>query len=241
MQNTRNILGDDMQKKDYKYRHELKFKISNSAAKVLQQKLSLILKPDKNAYYSDGSYLIKSLYFDNRESDSYYEKMDGVLYRKKYRIRIYNDDESFIRLEKKMKHNNYTAKEQMLISKDIYSKILEGKLDEIENPTGLLQEFIVNSKTKGLIPSVIVGYHRVAYTYPISEVRITFDSRIQSGLFNYDLFDHSMPVYDVDEKGKQVLEVKFNEVLPLHIANILNDIPACREAVSKFALCRSIK
>ncbi len=227
--------------KTYKYRHELKFKISNSAAKVLQQKLSLILQADKNAYYTDGSYVIKSLYFDDRESRSYYEKMDGVLYRKKYRIRIYNDDKSFIRLEKKMKHNNYTAKEQMLISEDIYCKILEGKLDEIENPKGLLEEFIYDSKTKGLIPSIIVGYHRIAYTYPVSDVRITFDSNIESGLYNYDLFDKSMPTYNVDEKGKQVLEVKFNEVLPLHIANILNDIPSCREAVSKFALCRSIK
>ena len=196
---------------------------------------------DSNAYYDDGSYLIKSLYFDNLDSDSYYEKMDGVLYRKKYRIRIYNNDDSFIRLEKKMKHNNMTAKEQMLISKDIYSKILNGKLDEIENPKGLLLEFITNAKTKHLVPSIVVGYHRTAYTYPISDVRITFDSNIQSGLYNYDLFDTDMPTYTVDEVGKQVLEVKFNEVLPLHIANILNDIPSCREAVSKFAICRSIK
>ena len=227
--------------KEYKYRHELKFKISNSAAEVLKQKLSLILKKDKNAYYSDGSYLIKSLYFDDLDSSSYYEKMDGVLYRKKYRIRIYNNNDEFIRLEKKMKHNTYTAKEQILISKDIYSKILNGKLDEIESPTGLLEEFITNSKTKHLVPSVIVLYHRIAFTYPISEVRITFDSHIQSGLYNYDLFDKEVPMYDVSESGKQVLEVKFNEVLPLHIANILNDIPSCKEAVSKFAICRSIK
>lgn len=227
--------------KEYKYRHELKFKISNSAAEVLKQKLSLILKKDKNAYYSDGSYLIKSLYFDDLDSSSYYEKMDGVLYRKKYRIRIYNNNDEFIRLEKKMKHNTYTAKEQILISKDIYSKILNGKLDEIDSPTGLLEEFITNSKTKHLVPSVIVLYHRIAFTYPISEVRITFDSHIQSGLYNYDLFDKQVPMYDVSEPGKQVLEVKFNEVLPLHIANILNDIPSCKEAVSKFAICRSIK
>lgn len=227
--------------KEYKYRHELKFKISNSAAEVLKQKLSLILKKDKNAYYSDGSYLIKSLYFDDLDSTSYYEKMDGVLYRKKYRIRIYNNNDEFIRLEKKMKHNTYTAKEQILISKDIYSKILNGKLDEIDSPTGLLEEFITNSKTKHLVPSVIVLYHRTAFTYPISEVRITFDSHIQSGLYNYDLFDKEVPMYDVSEPGKQVLEVKFNEVLPLHIANILNDIPSCKEAVSKFAICRSIK
>ena len=227
--------------KEYKYRHELKFKLSNSAAEVLKQKLSLILKKDKNAYYSDGSYLIKSLYFDDLDSSSYYEKMDGVLYRKKYRIRIYNNNDEFIRLEKKMKHNTYTAKEQILISKDIYSKILNGKLDEIDSPTGLLEEFITNSKTKHLVPSVIVLYHRIAFTYPISEVRITFDSHIQSGLYNYDLFDKEVPMYDVSEPGKQVLEVKFNEVLPLHIANILNDIPSCKEAVSKFAICRSIK
>lgn len=227
--------------KEYKYRHELKFKISNSAAEVLKQKLSLILKKDKNAYYSDGSYLIKSLYFDDLDSTSYYEKMDGVLYRKKYRIRIYNNNDEFIRLEKKMKHNTYTAKEQILISKDIYSKILNGKLDEIDSPTGLLEEFITNSKTKHLVPSVIVLYHRIAFTYPISEVRITFDSHIQSGLYNYDLFDKEVPMYDVSEPGKQVLEVKFNEVLPLYIANILNDIPSCKEAVSKFAICRSIK
>lgn len=227
--------------KEYKYRHELKFKISNSAAEVLKQKLSLILGKDKNAYYSDGSYLIKSLYFDDRDSSSYYEKMDGVLYRKKYRIRMYNDIDTFIRLEKKMKHNNYTAKEQMLISRDIYSKILNGKIDEIEEPEGLLFEFITNYKNKGLVPSVIVEYHRTAFTYPISDVRITFDSNIQSSLYNYDLFNTSYPRYIVDEPGKQVLEVKFNEVLPLHIAHILNDIPACREAVSKFAICRSIK
>lgn len=227
--------------KEYKYRHELKFKISNSAAEVLKQKLSLILKKDKNAYYSDGSYLIKSLYFDDLESSSYYEKMDGVLYRKKYRIRIYNNNDEFIRLEKKMKHNTYTAKEQMLISKDIYSKILNGKLDEIDGASGLLEEFITNSKVKHLIPSIIVLYHRTAFTYPISEVRITFDSNIQSGLYNYDLFDKEVPMYDVSEPGKQVLEVKFNEVLPLHIANLLNDIPSCKEAVSKFAICRSIK
>ncbi|MBQ6284813.1 MAG: polyphosphate polymerase domain-containing protein [Bacilli bacterium] len=228
-------------KKEYKYRHELKFKISNSAAEVLKQKLSLILDKDKFAYYKDGSYLIKSLYFDDRDSSSYYEKMDGVLYRKKYRIRMYNDDDSFIRLEKKMKHNNFTAKEQILISKDIYSKILNGKIDEISKPKGLLLEFINDYKTKGLIPSIIVEYHRLAFTYPISEVRITFDSNVQSGLYNYDLFDKKYPRFDVLEPGMQVLEVKFNEVLPLHIANILNDIPSAREAVSKFAICRSIK
>lgn len=227
--------------KEYKYRHELKFKISTSAAEVLKQKLSLIMNKDKYAKYKDGSYTIKSLYFDDRESTSYYEKMDGVLYRKKYRIRIYNDSEKPIKLEKKMKHNNLTAKEQMLISKEIYSKILNGNIEDINDASGLLLEFINDVKTKGLIPSIIVEYHRVAFTYPVSDVRITFDSDIKSGMYNYDIFDINSPTYTVNEKGKIVMEVKYNEVLPLHIENLLQDIPSCREAVSKFAICRSIK
>ena len=163
------------------------------------------------------------------------------MYRQKYRIRIYNNDDSFIRLEKKLKHNTYTAKEQILISKTIYSKIINGKINEIDDADGLLLDFLNDYKTKGLMPSIIVSYHRTAFIYPISEVRITFDSDIQSGLYNYDLFNEDMPKYSMDEEGKIVLEVKFNEVLPLHIANILQDIPVCREAVSKFAICRKIK
>ena len=226
--------------KKYKYRHELKFKISNECAEVLKHQLSLILDKDKNAL-ADGSYVIKSLYFDDMNSNSYYEKLNGVLYRKKFRIRTYNDDDNFIRLEKKMKHNNLTSKEQMLISRNIYSKILNGKINEIKSPEGLLEEFLSEIKLKGLIPSIIVEYNRVAFIYPVSEVRITFDSNIKSGLYNYDLFDDKSPTYRVIENDKQVMEVKYNEVLPLHIANILCSVPSVREAVSKFAICRSIK
>ena len=227
--------------KEYKYRYELKFRISKVDAELLKCQLSHIMHPDKFAKYSDGSYAIKSLYFDDRDSNSYYEKVDGVLYRKKYRIRIYNDDESFIRLEKKMKHNGMTAKEQVLISQEIYSKILEGNYDDIEPNSELLQEFKYACKTKGLIPSIIVEYHRTAYTYPISDVRITFDSDLRSGLYNYDILDKTVPMYSVTDENKLVLEVKFNEVLPLHLAKIISSIPSCREAVSKFAICRSIK
>ena len=125
--------------------------------------------------------------------------------------------------------------------KEIYSKILNGNIGQIEETNDLLGEFIKDYKNRALMPSIIVKYNRVTFVYPVSDVRITFDSNIKSGMYNYDLFDKDVTLYDVNEKGKQVLEVKFNEVLPLHISNILSDIPVCREAVSKFAICRSIK
>lgn len=227
-----------------KYRHEIKFIISKQMGLILKQRLALAMDVDKNSVNLDNTYFIRSLYFDDINSTAYYEKIDGVLYRKKYRIRIYNNDSSFIRLERKWKHNNMTSKDQLKISKENCINLLTNQFDNIDKEllnNSLMKEFITDIKVFGLKPSVIVDYKRLAYTYHISEVRITFDERIKSGLYNYNLFNMNRITYDVIDNNEVVLEVKFNEVLPEHISIILQTIPMYRQAVSKFALCRSIK
>ncbi len=211
---------------------------------ILKQRLALAMNVDKNSVNLDNTYFIRSLYFDDINSTAYYEKIDGVLYRKKYRIRIYNNDSSFIRLERKWKHNNMTSKDQLKISKENCINLLTNQFDNIDKEllnNSLMKEFITDIKVFGLKPSVIVDYKRLAYTYHISEVRITFDERIKSGLYNCNLFNINRITYDVIDNNEVVLEVKFNEVLPEHISIILQTIPMYRQAVSKFALCRSIK
>ena len=225
-----------------KYRNEIKFIISKTMAEVLKQRLSLIMSVDNNSYNSDNCYLIRSLYFDNENSDAYYEKMDGVEYRKKYRIRIYNFDDKFIRLECKYKHNNMTSKDQILIDKELCSKIINGKIDEIDlTKDNLLRQFALDYRLNRLNPSIIVDYNRVAFTYHVSDVRITFDSQIKTGLYNYNLFDKNATTYSVIDDNQMVLEVKFNEILPESIALILQTVPTFRQAFSKFAACRNIK
>lgn len=225
-----------------KYRNEIKFIISKTMAEVLKQRLSLIMSVDNNSYNSDNSYLIRSLYFDNENSDAYYEKMDGVEYRKKYRIRIYNFDDKFIRLECKYKHNNMTSKDQILIDKELCIKIIDGKIDEIDlTKDNLLRQFALDYRLNRLGPSIIVDYNRVAFTYHVSDVRITFDSQIKSGMYNYNLFDKNATTYRVIDDNQMVLEVKFNEILPESIALILQTVPTFRQAFSKFAACRNIK
>ena len=225
-----------------KYRNEIKFIISKTMAEVLKQRLSLIMSVDTNSYNSDNSYLIRSLYFDNENSDAYYEKMDGVEYRKKYRIRIYNFDDKFIRLECKYKHNNMTSKDQILIDKELCIKIIDGKIDEVDlTKDNLLRQFALDYRLNRLEPSIIVDYNRVAFTYHVSDVRITFDSQIKSGMYNYNLFDKNATTYRVIDDNQMVLEVKFNEILPESIALILQTVPTFRQAFSKFAACRNIK
>ena len=76
-------------------------------------------------------------------------------------------------------------------------------------------EFIKDIKIKGLRPSVIVEYKRLALTYPVSDVRVTFDSEVRTGLYNYDLFSPELSTYSVLNPGEVILEVKFNDYLLL--------------------------
>ena len=225
-----------------KYRNEIKFVINKDTAEILKNKLSHLMDIDANSTSEDNSYFIRSLYFDDTYSNAYYEKIDGVEYRKKYRIRLYNKDTSFIRLECKYKHENKTSKDQILIDKSICDKIINGNIEDLDiSKPNLLTKFVIDYRSRNLKPSIIVDYKRLAYTYPVSDVRVTFDSKIRSGRYDYNLYDEDLTTYKIIDDNEVVLEVKFNEILPESIAIVLSTVPMIRQAFSKFAICRSIK
>lgn len=225
-----------------RYRYELKYIISKKQAYTLKESLLSVMDVDAIANGGMGGYTISSLYFDDLDSTAYFEKQDGVLYRTKYRIRVYDYNDSFIRLERKLKHENMTSKDQTRISKNQFYDIVNGDIENIAfTDDKLYNEFIKDMKIKHLKPSVIVEYKRLALTYPVSDVRVTFDFNIRSGVYNYDLFDSDLSTHSVQDPNQVVLEVKFNDYLPEHISMILMTIPSFRQAVSKFALCRAAK
>lgn len=224
-----------------KYRYEIKYMLNHTDALALKQQLSCFLSKDKNASSEDGSYIITSLYFDTLDNLAFYEKMNGVLNRSKYRIRYYNDNYDFVRLEKKMKHNNMTAKKQVKISKEVADCLIKGEYERIRTTNPLLLEFLGAMRIEHLVPSVVVRYRRTAFIHPVSDVRITFDAMIQSGVYQSDLWMQENGGYSILDDELEVLEVKYNEYLPSSIAGILSTVPLRREAVSKFARCANVK
>ena len=217
-----------------KYRHELKFIISSSQAKILKHRLSMMMEIDENAFYKDNTYLVRSLYFDSPDNSAYYDKINGVEKRKKYRLRIYNLDDRVIRLERKEKKGNLVNKKIIEVSKNDCENIMNGNY--ISNDDNL-REFINDMKIKHLSPCVLVDYKRLAFTYPIEDTRVTFDENVSSGRFNYNLFSKDVLMYDILGLNEVILEVKFNKSIPSHLARILETIPALRVAISKFAYC----
>lgn len=95
-------------------RRELKYFINYIDYLNLKSKLLTIFSKDRNGN-PKGYYYVRSLYFDNKSNDNYYEKIAGVEKRSKYRIRIYNLCLNPVKLEIKAKMNNVIFKESMFV------------------------------------------------------------------------------------------------------------------------------
>lgn len=222
-----------------KYRHEYKIHINLGDYYTIRSRVKQIMKLDEHAR-KNGCYSIRSLYFDNLNDTALFEKISGVNHREKFRIRFYNGDTSHICLEKKVKNNGLTSKLKTRITKDECLKIVDGDIDWINyRDDNLLNELYIKMKNGLYRPKTIVDYIREAYTYPVGNVRVTFDSSIRSGLFSTNIFDEKLPTVEVLDPNKLVLEVKYDEFLPDIIADIIQTGERRAKSVSKYALCRT--
>lgn len=219
-----------------KFRHEIKHEINAWDALVLRQRLRAVAKPDPHAM--NGSYQIRSLYFDNPEDKALREKLDGVSRREKFRIRYYNGDTSLIHLEKKQKINDLTSKESVLLTEEEAQAIAQGNYSlDAGSSCGLVVELYGKMKSQGLMPKTIVDYTREPFVHTAGNVRVTLDYNIRTGI---DCTDFLNPDCVTVPAGEPViiLEVKWDAFLPDIIRDALQ-LPGCRAgAYSKYAACR---
>lgn len=219
-----------------KYRHEWKHEISYGDLLVLRQRLSAIARRDSHAIHA--AYTIRSLYFDNHADKALREKLEGVNLREKFRIRCYNYDASFIRLEKKSKINGLCCKESAMLTQEEAGSILDGHWGWMAgsgNP--LVAELYTKMAAQGLRPKTIVDYTREPFVYPLGNVRISLDYNIRTGLRCTDFLDFSCLTVPAGD-SPIILEVKWDEFLPDIIRDAVQ-LRGCRTgAFSKYAACR---
>lgn len=220
------------------YRHELKYWVSRGTYEILRQRFRSVMKPDEHA--RGGGYRITSLYFDDIYETAYREKMNGMLYRKKFRIRTYDLDPSFIRLEEKCKENNIGYKKSAVLTRGEYSNILDGKTSFLADERFLgtaAEDFFYSTSAVLQKPAVIVDYHREPYLCDAGNVRLTFDSGLSVCANTFDMFSEKAVFRPIFEQGDILLEVKYDNFLPGYIEQILSGVPLDYDSVSKFILC----
>ena len=218
------------------YRHEWKHEISLADRMVLRARLAAVCRADGHAV--NGTYLVRSLYFDNPADKVLREKIDGVNRREKFRIRCYNGDLSLIHLEKKSKRGGLGTKETAELSAAEAQAVVDGELDwMMDSGRPLVQELYHKIRTQGQRPRTIVDYTPEPFVYGPGNVRVTLDYDIRTGLGCTDFLNSSCVTIPTGGPAA-VLEVKWDAFLPDIIRDAVQLEGRRASAFSKYAACR---
>ncbi len=196
-------------------RVELKFLIHPADYHHLRRQLELFMDTDEFSTHDNG-YHLTSLYFDDMYDSATYDKADGVEYHKKFRIREYENGSR--RLEYKIKNGNLTQKETLFLQPDLEEALKSGdwKRIETELEQPLLKNFYVAMKLNHLQPKIYIHYFREIYTFNNNDIRITFDSNLEAGTYDYP-----NQTYKLLEPNQMIMEVKYRKHLPTSIKKVV--------------------
>ena len=221
-----------------KWRHELKYLLTEADSRMMASRVSALMQRDVHAG-DEKEYHIRSLYFDNLYDKALREKLSGVAVRDKFRIRYYNFDKDFIRLEKKNKRYALGRKDQCRMNAREVNKILLGHWDWMaEDERPLVRQLYMKMKLELFRPVVIVDYRREPFVYGPGNVRVTFDRDIRSCKNVAAFFQEDVPTVPVLSDGKCIMEVKYDDFLPDVISRTVLTTKNREQAYSKFAACR---
>ena len=218
-------------------RKEIKYLVPVEKINYLKSIFDNILERDK--YGKNGTYVVRTQYYDTLEEDDLFDNLSGIIEKKKIRLRTYFEDESTFKLEYKYKYNTDSTKYSLIITRDEAVLMENHKYDFLLNKKSELALFFYYKLLEGCYrPKTIVEYNRLAYIYPVSRVRITFDTNVRATAYPYGLFDERLNTFPIVSPDIGVLEVKYNEFLPSSLKHILESIDTLPQTNSKYLKAR---
>ncbi len=224
------------------YRVEDKYIITEDKAAYIEAMLKEVCEPD--AHGVGGRYNIRSVYFDDMYDTCLRENEAGTDNREKYRIRSYDINASVIHLELKSKLRGYTHKDSIELSKKEAISLLnrndrlwsdmEADSLGVNRDTYLIKKLCAKMQYLRMQPVVLIEYERTAYTYRVGNVRITFDRNIGVSRDYMELWDNTPYMMPVMPRGQLILEIKYDELLPDYIRQIVDIGSLNKTAYSKY-------
>jgi len=188
-----------------------------------------------------GGYLVRSLYYDTPRRANFYDKIDGIKARRKYRVRTYATECSSdvpVFLEEKNRVNNRVFKYRTELSSED-RRTLEGK----DGPTALFNQhpdnplisrFAARVLQSNEEPVVLVQYLRRAFVSNFDiDFRVTFDSQLYSAP-SPSLFDVTDASLLACLAGHTILEVKFKRRIPSWFHRLVQSYQLRRVSISKY-------
>jgi SPX domain protein involved in polyphosphate accumulation len=227
-------------------RFELKYLIALQQAEHIKSALRAYLVPDEYGN-NNGCYTLTNLYYDSPDFRCYWEKVDGVKFRRKLRIRYYETDKALtedtpVFLEIKQRVDRVTQKRRAIL---LYSEALRLCDDRqipghVPDDEATIEEIYAFLWQYNLHPASVVRYDRQAFIgteYDIG-LRVTFDTFLTCQTNQLDLREQPSGVPMLGANWV-VMEIKVNERIPYWLTELVAAHNLQTIRVSKY--CHSLE
>lgn len=228
-------------------RYEIKYLMDESRLPELRDRLQERMQVDSH-HLVNGPALITSLYYDTRDLQCYWEKIEGLRFRRKLRIRVYGEpdlitDATNVFVEIKQRVNRVTQKRRIPLSYADARILCDERVDP-DNPN-VRQEFVNEVltllHTRDLQPTAITSYQREAYLGVDADtgVRITLDHRVRGRNRDFYLGTKGATNQFIIPPHLSIVELKANERVPTWYTDLAAELNLNTVRISKY--CQSIE
>ncbi|AOW86361.1 polyphosphate polymerase domain-containing protein [Streptomyces olivaceus] len=208
-------------------RFELKYLVPVEQAAAIRDELAE--RMDRDAHSPVGGYGVWSLYYDTPRLRFYWEKIEGLKFRRKLRIRHYGGldgvtDDSPVCVEIKQRVNRVTQKRRITLPYGTARQLCDGReaVDHSEREGAFVQEVLDLVVRLDLRATAITGYQREALVGRGSDtgLRVTFDRRVRGRDRDFHFGTPTPENRFTVPPHMSIMEIKVNERTPHWITDL---------------------
>ncbi len=218
-------------------RLELKYLVPHETIDAFVEALASYVVPDPNNGPT-GGYPIYSVYADSPQLACFWEKIEGLKFRRKVRFRRYGDSDQ-IWLEIKQRIDRTLQKRRIRWPlQQVEDVFFQGELRDgaiVEEEDRVLSEILFLWRHYDLRPTMGTSYQRQAwFAANESDLRITFDTRVQFHPSDLRLDVKAEPAKALIAPDHAILEVKYNQTVPLWLCRSIAEFDLQMIRMSKY-------
>ncbi|WP_435798103.1 polyphosphate polymerase domain-containing protein [Streptomyces antibioticus] len=208
-------------------RFELKYLVPVEQAADIRDELAE--RMDRDLHSPVGGYGVWSLYYDTPQLRFYWEKIEGLKFRRKLRIRHYGDldgvtDDSPVCVEIKQRVNRVTQKRRITLPYGTARRLCDGRelVEHSAKEGAFIHEVLELVVRLNLQPTAVTGYQREALVGRDADtgLRVTFDRRVRGRDRDFHFGAETPENRFTIPPHMSVMEIKVNERTPHWITDL---------------------
>lgn len=226
-------------------RYEIKYFVDEF--KVPELRRELAARMDTDPYSPHGGYPVTSLYYDTPDLRFYWEKIEGLKFRRKVRLRLYGNpaectDDTSVQVEIKQRVNRVTQKRRTAMPYGLAQRWLNGReeIDYDDSQRPFVNEVSMLIGNLDLRPIVTTGYLREAFVGRGADLglRVTIDHKVHGRDRDFHFASGADNRFIIPPK-LAIVELKANERVPYWVTDLTARLDMSVIRVSKY--CQSVE